>query len=403
MHAARTSRAAALVIALFAFTAAGGCRQGVGQDAPAQNPDEDGGPGPWSDREAGMRLWLCVQRPGHEAENRDALIGFDEDAVLGPVIEKAGVFYSDFDSLVIDGSQVDEERMRSLKELEGWDRIDWYKIESREPKYMNTKKNPGWWAAVTYDEHLAASGKRTKLEADVAPVKLGGVVWKGRNVGTMRFRVAVRFKDFTLASPGIEAAAAGGELPGVRRVSRKGGTGIPGVDHAMAMANLPYIWGSAALDGAKGAASHQAERFIGADCADFVVAAWRRAGAASLGYRAVIPLMKAFKDSAHALTIAYAKKGFYYSGPDKAVQVGPWGAVPGAALAWRFGPGHGKGHMAILVEDRGPGGKANGVLDEQDRVLHMRWSTAALAAIRDALPGVVPSLVINPQALGERP
>jgi cell wall-associated NlpC family hydrolase len=331
--------------------------------------------------------------------NADVLIDYDEVVRLGPVIEKGGIYYSDFEGIVIDGKPIAPGSMRRMAELEGWDRIFWYKIESREPKYMNTKKNPGWWAPVKYDEHLVAAGKRTKLEADVAPVKLGGVVWKGRNVGTMRFRVAVRFNDITLASPGIETSTAGGALPGVRRVSRKGGTGIPGVDQAMAMANLPYIWASAALDGTKGAASHQAEQFIGADCADFVVAAWRRAGAASFGYRAVIPLMKAFKDSAHALPIAYAKKGFYYSGPDKAVQVGPWGAEPGAAIAWRFGPGRGKGHMALLVEDRGPGGKANGVLDEQDRVLHMRWNTPALAAIRDALPGVVPSLVINPQAV----
>jgi len=389
----RMHRTAVIMIAIFVFSAAGACRKDAGQAASGDAR------GPWPDRKGDMSLWLCVQRAGGAAENADVTVEFDEAAVLGPVVAKGGVYYSDFQRVVIDGKSIEPGSLKRLAELEGWDAVSWYKIESREPSYMNTKKNPGWWAPIAYAEYPVKSGRASTLEADVAPVKLGGVRWEGRSVGTMRFRVAVRFKGFTLASPGIETLERGGVLPGVRRVSRKGGTGIPGVDHAMAMANLPYIWGSAALEGAERAASHQAEQFIGADCADFVVAAWRHAGADSLAYRAVIPLMKTFGDSVHAVPIAYAKKGFYYSSPDKPVRVGPQGAAPGAAIAWRFGPGGGKGHVALLVEDRGPGGKPNGVLDELDRVLHTRWNTPVLGTIAEALPGVVPSLVINPRAL----
>jgi cell wall-associated NlpC family hydrolase len=351
-----------------------------------------------------MELWLGVGRGAGPGENADATIGFDETARLGVAVRRGGALYTDFDALVIDGKRFDRDALKPMRDLPGWERILWYKVESGRKSYMNTKKNPGWWADIAYVESLESAGRQTLRDVDVSPVLRKGVTWKGRAVGTMRYRVAVEFPGFSLSTPGVPAEAKGGTCPGVRRVSRRGGTGTPAVDHAMSLANLPYIWGSASVDAGGNGKKHQAELFVGADCADLVIAAWHMSGASAIPYRAVIPLINAYDDTPFAVAVSHSKNGFFFSAPGKAIAFGAAGVRPGAAVLWRFGPGGAKGHAAILVADDGPDGMPNGVLDESDWVFHTRWDTPALARIKDALPGIAPAAVLGPVGPGpEKP
>jgi cell wall-associated NlpC family hydrolase len=370
-------------LALMPFLASGACRQGE------QQPVHTGAGG-------GMELWLCVGRGQGPGENADATIGFDEAARLGVAVRRGGVLYSDFDALIIDGKRFDKDALKPMRDLPGWQRILWYKVESGRKSYMNTKKNPGWWADVAYVESLENSGRQTLRDVDVSPLLRKGVTWKGRAVGTMRYRAAVEFPGFSLSTPGATSPSKGGACPGLRRVSRQGGTGISAVDHAMSLANLPYIWGSAFLTGEGAGGKHQAELFVGADCADLVIAAWHMSGASAIPYRAVVPLLNAYGGTPFAVAVSYKKNGFYFGAPGKAITVGAGTVRPGAAVLWKFGPGGAKGHAAMLVADDGPDGVPNGVLDESDWVLHTRWDTPALARIKDTLPGIAPVAVLGP-------
>tara|TARA_Y100000294_G_scaffold76363_1_gene71985 strand:- start:214 stop:816 length:603 start_codon:yes stop_codon:yes gene_type:complete len=92
----------------------------------------------------------------------------------------------------------------------------------------------------------------------------------------MRYKVVVNCGNGTLSTQGAESYGKTGINANVHRVSVRGNTGIPIVDWAYSFMNQPYIWGSATPTGKD--MDHQSDRYIGADCADLVVAAARKAG-----------------------------------------------------------------------------------------------------------------------------
>lgn len=343
-------------------------------------------------RRGGMRIWLVLGTGDGPARNADATIGHDEDAVLGVVIRRSGGFYSDLAQVEIDGQRVHPVPM---DELDGWKSVWWYKVESAKVSYRNSDRNRGWWAGLEYEESLDSVGRDVVRPVDVSPLRLGGMAWDGVPVGTMRYRVAVEFRDFVLSTPGAQSVEKGGVLPDVRRVSRKGGTGVPSVDHAMSLANLPYIWGSAHVHGKSVPGSHQAEMYIGADCADLVIASWRLSGASRAGYSAVIPLIRAHSGSPFLRMIAGEDDGVLRDDAG-AIPFGESGVEPGSALLWRFGKSGRKGHAALLVEDRGKDGRPDSVLDTLDLVIHTMWDTPVLETVGEVLEGLAPVAVLSP-------
>lgn len=125
---------------------------------------------------------------------------------------------------------------------------------------------------------------------------------------------------------------------------------------------VPYLFGSA---GHRERA--QAERYVGADCADILVAALRRAGRRDLDYSSVSGLISVGKKVAGPVDVA--------EGP---VQAGPrlrFGADvrPGDLLiidyvGWDGSP-RAWDHILALVADRGPGGgPPDGLLGPEDLV-----------------------------------
>jgi hypothetical protein len=348
----------------------------------------------WVRTRGQKQIWLAIERGDGPARNEDATLAFDEKASLGVVIRDGAIWYSDLGEVEIDGQAV---TARPLDELEGLRSLWWIKVEAGQDSYRNSDRNPGWWDTISYVESTDAVGRQSVRAVDVSPLERRGVTWDGTAVGTMRYRVMAEFGDWMLATPGADAAGKGGTTRGVRRVTRLGGTGEPVVDHALGLSNLPYIWGSAHVLGESVSDSHQSESFIGADCADLVVAAWRMAGL-DADYSAVVPMIGKYGPSELGTMITRKQGSVFHEGASRIV-VGEGGVVPGAMVAWRLGKGGHRGHAAVLVEDSGPEGEPNGFLDEHDLVLHTMWEPPVLEPISEVFPDRDPVAVINPVGL----
>ncbi|MBN2209108.1 MAG: hypothetical protein JW759_07415 [Candidatus Coatesbacteria bacterium] len=181
------------------------------------------------------------------------------------------IYFSEAEHVELNGKRIPRARVSR------WDTarygelaIKWFKVEPTQQCLSNTE--PEWhWEKVQYAEtpfHRGGWG----VKADVDPTHLSPQ--GGR--GTMRFMVKVVHGGSVVSSPGAGACDKTGIKDCVHRISVRGDTGIPIIDWAYSFMNQPYIWGSASPTGRD--EDHQAERYIGADCADFVVAAARRAG-----------------------------------------------------------------------------------------------------------------------------
>ena len=91
-------------------------------------------------------------------------------------------------------------------------------------------------------------------------------------LGTVRYQAALELADGSkLASPGSEAVDTYGILPSVHRVTVRNADDFMGQLSGYML--VPEVFGSAG-----GGRDHQTERYTGADCADVLVGAARRAG-----------------------------------------------------------------------------------------------------------------------------
>ena len=340
----------------------------------------------------GRRVHLAVRVKGQSARDRDITLGFDQEADLVVVVEHQGLYYTDGRDLILSGRRISPARIRPLAELEGWTGIRWIKIEAARRYYVNSNDTEGWWGKIDYRESLDHTGPEGIRAVDVAPLWRSGVKWRGRNVGVMRYKVAVEFGDHFLVSPGREAVLRAGRLPGVRLVSRLGGSGNRVVDLGLSLANTPYIWGSASTRGSGYPKSHQAENRIGADCADLVVAAWRLAGTTSMDYSSVINMYNRFHRSRRAVGPSGKDGNYYLDHKGRRISLGKDRAVkPGAAVLWLFDKKR-RGHAALLAEDRGE----PGFLDTADLILHTNWDCPQPAALGSIMLGNTPALLVNP-------
>ncbi|MBI2566138.1 MAG: hypothetical protein HYV63_03770 [Candidatus Schekmanbacteria bacterium] len=157
------------------------------------------------------------------------------------------------------------------------DSAEW--VTSTYPFYTNVDPDTASWIAYDTIEYgfpqtLAQSGWRHVLASDA---------------GTRFWRAEVSSKGNTYSTLGsgdeatasnLEAAAYSlGITAGVHRLSRLGalaaGTSVGRVvEHAEAFRRIPWLYGS---EGSS-TSSHQSERYVGFDCADLAVAAYRASG-----------------------------------------------------------------------------------------------------------------------------
>ncbi|MEZ4467713.1 MAG: hypothetical protein R3F43_25545 [bacterium] len=94
---------------------------------------------------------------------------------------------------------------------------------------------------------------------------------RNKGLGTVRYAVAIDTPTGRVESPGAADVIRGGISPRVFRLSVRRGDDVRG--WLTSLFNVPNVFGSAGQG-----KSHQAERHQGADCADVLIAGFRKAG-----------------------------------------------------------------------------------------------------------------------------
>ncbi len=153
----------------------------------------------------------------------------------------------------------------------------------------------------------------------------------------------------------------------------RGTTGVDIVDWAYSFMNLPYIWGSETPTGRQ--EDHQSERYIGADCADYVVAAARRAGhPLKYGGSHNFSPNDSRKYTKYISRLPELHLDGYYYENDKKVKIGEGGVRPGDIVLFT------RRHVGILARDFPP----RGYLTSQDTILHAFFKEPAEEPISTA-------------------
>ena len=182
--------------------------------------------------------------------------------------------------------------------------------------------------------------------------------------GVMRLSAQISLGSDVFATPGAADAPKGQIADDVFRFTFRQGDDLLG--WLTTYFNVPYLFGSAG----KGAKS-QAERYIGADCADVLVAALRRAGNRSLEYSSVMALMEHLKRVGPTVEIRPCESAGPCQQTGTALRFGP-DVRPGDLLALDYidvaDLPRPFDHIVALVADRGPAGTADGVLGPEDLV-----------------------------------
>lgn len=261
----------------------------------------------------------------------------------------AKIYFVQTQSVVLEGRSIDSDS--------NWERatdarpvVHWYKVEPIERNLSNTEG--GWhWERVKYTETRFAD------ERWIVPVSVDPTIFEPqKRRGTMRFKVSVTVRGRTLSSPGAESCGISGIAGAVHRISVRGCTGIPIVDWGYAFMNQPYIWGSASPT--RRDEDHQAENFIGADCADFVVAAARRAGH-RISYGSTFDLPPSHGDTEFVSRSPQRGAGGVYVEAGIPVEIAQDAVHLGDLVLFER-------HVGILTTDNPP----FGVLSENDLILH---------------------------------
>jgi len=326
---------------------------------------------------------------GGHATTDNKLVEYDDNVELHAVVKAdlggRNVYFTDAESLVIDGNPVPDEQIVSLDYKSDEVDIKWFKVESdsKGKSYSNTIPKWHWdkldYAATAIDDF----NDEWSVSADVSPTILDPVELDGKAVGTMRYQVVFEHNGENHSSPGEESRYKGGVSRAVHRISRKGNTGNDVVDAGFAMCNNPYIWGSASWTGSK--FHNQAEEFVGADCADYAVAAHRLAGNWDLWYGCTKTLPEEADVVAEPKYILMPE-GVFLDKDGKPVPIGEGGVRIDDIILWYR-------HTGILVNDQSNpdgenSGDANGVLDEHDTVLHTLFAEPRPEPIGEAYGGV---------------
>lgn len=186
-------------------------------------------------------------------------------------------------------------------------------------------------------------------------------------LGSMRLTATVRTGSQELHTKGMADAARGQIDERVFRYSFRNGDGFIG--WLTSFYNVPYLFGSAGEG-----AHNQADRYIGADCADVLVAALRRAGLPRLSYTNVSGVIAAVGKlrSEAVVKSCPGPLASCTTVSDPPIAIGSE-VKPGDIIAVQYLGAdelpRALDHIVVLVEDSGPSGKPDGVLGPHDLVV----------------------------------
>ncbi|MCA9544220.1 MAG: hypothetical protein KC613_07505 [Myxococcales bacterium] len=298
-----------------------------------------------------------------------------EPVHLFAVVRHRGRWYSDAPRLR------GVRRPRPLSDL-GDVRVTWRLVEPRQHHAETPSPNPGnpaysnsvlfgprhgqWLGYDTLEYHAAPVAEGPRLTLTEARPSHPRLQAQGRGRGTVRYQAVVTLAGQAHASPGPEALQRGGISPRVFRVSFRGADDLVG--WLESFYNVPNVFGSAGRG-----ANHQTERHQGADCADVLVGAARKAGAkvpytsvAGLGPHtdALTERLLMDADGLWRQTEAGRERVTLRFGRD--VQAGDLLLIKYAPVDWT---GRVWDHIGML----GPDGGVPQVFDLEDPVLHIGY------------------------------
>lgn len=231
--------------------------------------------------------------------------------------------------------------------------ITWYKIETEDSSYNN------WWEGwfmldtPTYKETKIKEGKDWSIIADAKPTEKLKDVNEG--LGTMRYKVEMSYDNKKFSTPGKKSTTIQGITGEVHRLSfRKDDSFTGGLTSFF---NLPYIYGNT---------EYQAENYIGIDCADFVIAAYRKAGH-NTPYTHVTGLYKYSNVIAKEKDVKIRNDDFYHKG--NPIIFGK-DVKEGDLLIFA------NSHVGVLYKDKSDPdgefkGEADGILNKYDIMIHI--------------------------------
>lgn len=268
--------------------------------------------------------------------------------------------------------------------------VRWHRIEPRMAHTATPAPNPslrvyanaaifgpghGRWLGydrIEYEEHAIdpASGP-SLIVRDARPSSFAAPrPPEHEGCGTMRLGATVRTGGREWKTPGPAGVAdtpSGTFAERAFRYSFRTGDGFIG--WLTAFYNVPYLFGSAG-DGAK----NQAERFLGADCADVLVAALRRSGLPRLRYSNVGGVIDAVGKLGREARVRVCPPAqpACLSSSEPPLRFGA-DVRPGDILAVDYLGAdelpRALDHIVVLVADSGPQGVPDGVLGPHDLVI----------------------------------
>ncbi len=304
-----------------------------------------------------VSVWLLSSTSGQLAHaTPDAKrVRVDQRVTLFAVArDERGVLWSD--ASIAPGTRVDLRDGKGRRAVKPWSgeplRVEWLKIEPT-AEWLDNENGGFHWETIPYVETKIAASTLA-IEADVAPTVLPARRDGERALGTMHFQVKVE----GVSTPGAETRFRGGLATNVHRVSvRRDDTFLGFLTELF---NTPYIWASAGDDPV-----HQAERGIGADCADFIAYGLRRTGK-PIRYGSTYDVPAWGGKKTIASVAARDGSGRFVDANGNAIVVGERGVRRGDLLLFHR-------HVGAFVEDREP----KGVLDANDVLIHTAWAPPA--------------------------
>lgn len=303
-----------------------------------------------------------------------------ETVRLFAAVRRGRSWFSDAPRIWVRGRTVTTKPLASL----GAPEITWHLVEPRQHHQTTPAPNPGnpaysnsvlfgpmhgkWlgYDTIEYTQTPLPQRGGTLTITRAQPTNRKFAVHQG--LGTVRYAVSIRSASGENHSPNATTLGRGGIKTSVRRVSFR--RGDDAVGWLTSFFNVPNVFGSAG----KGR-RHQTELHQGADCADVLVGAFRKAGA-TLPYTSVAGLYR------HADVITDK----LYATSDGIYEIGPDGQ-PGKPVRLRFGEDVRPGdlvtidyamllvtrrswdHIGMIGDDAG----TKGIWDPADGLLHMGY------------------------------
>ena len=279
-------------------------------------------------------------------------VRLEDKIILGLVVEAVvdgkKVYFSESNDVIIDDKKA---------EIKPWVygdvTITWYKVEAEKSSYNNWEL--GWFSldTPTYKETKISEGKDWSILADARPAEKIKDVNEG--LGTMKYKVEIRYDNKKFSTPGKKSTNFQGVTNEVHKISFRKDDSFIG--WLTSFFNLPYIYGNT---------EYQVENSIGMDCADFVIAAYKKTGH-DIPYTHVTGLYKYSNIIAKEKDVKITGDDFYYKG--KPLVFGK-DVKEGDLLIFA------DSHVGVLYKDKSDPnskfkGEADGILNKYDLMIHI--------------------------------